>query len=57
MLCIVPEGRLRPMHDKESESEFDIKTAVATRNAQSCFESAGFSVTEKFIYRLMTTDW
>ena len=42
--------------DRESDSELDIKTAVATRNAQICLESAGFSVTENFMYRSMTID-
>lgn len=41
----------------ESDSSFDIKTTVATRNAQICLESAGFSVTENFMYRSMTTEW
>lgn len=40
----------------ESDSKFDIKTTVATRNAQICLESAGFSVTRKFQqHRSMTT--
>lgn len=43
--------------DRGSDSDFDIKTAVATRNAQICLESAGFSVTENFMYRSMTIEW